>query len=92
MEIRGDDTTYTTATPEQGMQAILALVGWPAPLLEPVAAGELFCYRDQASKDAWDRDVGPAGTMLHFIIEPGTLTVVSDGPLTALIRAQYPPG
>lgn len=91
MDIGGYDTIYDTGEPEQLMRAILAAVGWAAPVFESDEEHGWFVYPDQAAKAGWDQDVGPEDTMIYFIVDPGRLTVVSDGTMTAAIRGQFPP-
>jgi hypothetical protein len=89
MEIGGYDTIYETAEPTRLLLAIMIALGWSAPVTEWINDRELFFYRDQAARDAWDRDVGPDETMVYFIVDPGRLTVVSDEVLTAAIRVRF---
>jgi hypothetical protein len=105
MEIGGFDTRYLTDDPAGLMQGILAAVGWADPVtekLEPtermreIPAEELdfveFCiYPDQAAKDAWDKDVGPDGSMIYFVVRADDLCVCTDEGLTQTIRRAFPP-
>jgi hypothetical protein len=94
MEIGGYDTLYETADPRALMESIKHWTGWLEPVVEDHGATDQegwFFYRSQADKDAWDDDVGPDEGMIYFIVEPGCLTVVTDGILTAGIRQQFPP-
>jgi hypothetical protein len=105
MEIGGYDTFYHTEDAAALMRTMLEVVGWAEPVTEKLEPTELmreipadlldeveFCvYPDQAAKDAWDKDLGPDGTMIYFIVSPDSLTVVTDEGLTQKIRLAFPP-
>jgi len=94
MEIGGCDTIFDDVPdPIELATEIMTFIGWEDSVIEKDVGQDFFFYKNQASKDAWDKD-GAApeleNTMVYFVVCHNQLTAMTDEELTDKIRDKFP--
>lgn len=85
--IGGYDTIYKDDDVHSLLEQIIGFLGWEVYEWD---GNDLFLYESELAKQTWDNMVAPENTMVHFIVNPGQLTVVTDQDLTDSIRIRFP--